>query len=76
MKKIWLVFNQNGRAPHFVHESFEAAKKEAKRLANIYPDNDFHVMESQGIARKIDVSFFTYPKNKNILDEIEDEIPF
>lgn len=32
-KKFWMLYAEGGRAPSFVHDSFESAEKEAKRLA-------------------------------------------
>ena len=72
--KIWVVYNPAGRAPSFTHSTYESAKAEAKRLARLNPDQNFHVMESVGIARKNDVSFYVHERPGQLLDE--DEIPF
>ena len=60
MEKFWLVWNPDGRAPTHKHYSFVDAKAEAKRLARNNPDQDFHVMEAVGTARKTDVSFYAH----------------
>lgn len=74
-EKIWVVYNPQGRAPSYMHTSYESAKTEAKRLARINPDQSFYVMESVGLARKNDVSFYAHeavePRNL-----AEDDIPF
>lgn len=51
-KKFWLVWNPTGSNPQYRHENFESAKQEAKRLAVIYPGNEFVVMESLGTVIK------------------------
>lgn len=77
-KKIWVVYNPNGRAPHYKHTSFESAKQEAKRLARQNPDQRFYVMESVAMALKRDVDFFIYSSNSagQPQADLEDEIPF
>lgn len=56
-KKVWCVFNPNGRAPFCSHDSLQSAKTEAKRLALNNPEIMFYVMESMGVAVKNEVSF-------------------
>lgn len=70
-RKIWLVFNPDGRSPTFVHQSYESARDEAKRLARNVPDQTFYVMESVGKARRQDVSWYAYGRSEN-----QDDIPF
>ena len=77
-KKIWVVYNPDGRAPHYTHQSFESAKQEAKRLARNNPDQRFFVMESVAMAIKRDVDFCVYSSNVagQPQADLEDEIPF
>lgn len=74
-KKIWVVFNPNGRAPTYTHQSYDSAKQEAKRLARMNPDQSFYVMESVGMARKHDVSFYACGTVDH-RELSEDDIPF
>lgn len=63
--KFWLVWTQDGHNPKYRHESYQAAQKEAERLAAINPRQHFYVVEAIGFAVKTDVRF-----------EKLDEIPF
>lgn len=77
--RIYCVLNPNGRAPHFVHETYELAKEEAKRLAKNNPDQKFYVMESVGLAIKREVAFYVHEQHVSHERSImvsEDEIPF
>ena len=49
--KFWMVWNPNGRTPTYKHPSEEAAKTEAERLARIYHNERFWVLESTGHMR-------------------------
>jgi len=47
MAPFYIVWNPEGpHAPKFRHESFEAARAEAERLALAHPGDEFFVMES------------------------------
>ncbi len=72
MKKIWCVFNPNGRAPSHVHDSKGSAINEAKRLAQINPGHKFYVMEGVGCAEKVDIAYHDFTR----ADFNEEELPF
>ena len=47
MKQIfWLVWNPQGRAPTFRHDSEQSAIDEASRLATSLPSNEFFVLQA------------------------------
>lgn len=75
-KKIWVVYNPNGRAPTHTHHSYDSAKQEARRLARLNHDQPFYVMESIGMARKADVSWYVHEEDRPQYNFNEDEIPF
>lgn len=72
---IYCVFNPQGRAPFFPHHTKSSAETEAKRLAKNNPGYRFYVMESIGVAEKIDVAYYATKKPDPAAD-LEDEIPF
>lgn len=41
---FWLVWNEDGAAPHFKHETPDAAEREAIRLATCNPGRSFVVL--------------------------------
>ena len=49
--KFWMVWNPNGGSPTVKHQSEDDAKTEAERLARIYPNKRFWVLESMGYMR-------------------------
>lgn len=72
MERFYIIWNpKSSLPPSFKHPSFMEAKTEAKRLARLYPDQEFHVMEHKGTAQKVDVQFFVSHK-----EEDNDLIPF
>jgi hypothetical protein len=50
---FWFVWNPDGRAPSFRHQTIESATQEAERLARLNPGNTFVVLESV-CARRVD----------------------
>lgn len=42
--QFWMVWNPEGRAPTYRHETGESARDEAKRLARIHPGQTFVVL--------------------------------
>lgn len=60
---FWLVWNENGHAPTFVHTSEGSAQKEASRLARLNPGQEFHVLESIGTALKRDVDWVPHGRH-------------
>lgn len=48
---FWMVWNPQGRAPTFKHQSAESASREAERLARLMPGTEFHVLMSVADVR-------------------------
>lgn len=46
MRKFWMVWNQNGRAPTHMHPSKQSAHQEAERLARVARGERFVVLEA------------------------------
>lgn len=46
MDKFWFVWNENGKAPTYKHDTLDSAKKEAERLALLHHTQKFIVLES------------------------------
>lgn len=47
---FWLVWNEKANAPTFKHATFESARAEAERLARVYQNCRFHVLQAMGHA--------------------------
>lgn len=63
---FWFVWNTNGRAPAFKHETAESAKTEAQRLARAHRGEEFIILQAVGGAVL-----------KDPVEEIKfDDIPF
>lgn len=45
-KAFWIVWAFESEAPTRMHASKEEALKEAERLAGMYPDKPFHVLQA------------------------------
>ena len=43
-KQFFMIWSPQGNMPRVQHQTFEAAKKEAERLANISPDRQFYIL--------------------------------
>jgi hypothetical protein len=43
-KAFYMVWRSCGFPPNFQHETLEAAREEAKRLATLHPGNEFFVL--------------------------------
>lgn len=65
--RFWMVWNPVGRQPTFKHPCQESARREAERLARLYPNERFWVLESQGFMRVCDPCQWT---------AAEDGLPF
>lgn len=48
VEKFWMVWNPNGRAPTYRHDSKESATREAERLARANPEQTFIVLKAVG----------------------------
>jgi len=57
MDTFWMVYGEGKQAPTMKHHHFEAAKKEATRLARANPGVEFVVLQSIATAKKTDVEF-------------------
>ncbi|MEM7213290.1 MAG: hypothetical protein AAF479_15625 [Pseudomonadota bacterium] len=65
--KFWMVWNPNGRAPTYCHPTRDSANREAERLAEENPGQQFIILKAVGgfevqrpPARPIDMAKFTY----------------
>ena len=70
--ELFFVWNSGPRGliPRFRHPSIESAKAEAERLAALYPNTEFHVLQSIGFCQKKEVEWTR-------IDGISDDgIPF
>lgn len=65
MKKIFLVYLENERAPLFVHVTYESAITEAKRLAKAHNKKAYVLM-----------SIATVKLNEFEIEYLGDELPF
>lgn len=72
MKKFWMVLNENTGYTRYRHETPEAARVEAERLAREIPGQKFFVLAAEGFALKRDVDWF--PSGSNGVTD--DGIPF
>jgi hypothetical protein len=52
--KFWLVWSEVGGSPRYKHETFDAAKEEARRLAASNAGTKFYVLGAEGFALKQD----------------------
>ena len=43
---FWFVWTKTGRVPHFTHKTYEAAVREATRLARKHPTKKFIVLQA------------------------------
>jgi hypothetical protein len=66
---FFMVWNPNGRAPTYKHESYKAAVTEAERLSRLCPGESFYVLQAVSITKKTDVETVK-------LVGPDDEIPF
>jgi hypothetical protein len=57
LKRFWMVYGVDQRAPAVQHSSEAVAIAEAQRLARNNPDVEFYVLESVARAVKADVVF-------------------
>ena len=54
---FFMVYGLGQGAPTVIHDSFEQASAEAKRLADRYPGLRFYVLATVGRAEKVSVEF-------------------
>lgn len=57
MQRFWIVWCITGGPPTRRHESFEAARAEAERLARSCAPSEFIVLVSVGSCQKVDVQW-------------------
>jgi hypothetical protein len=72
MNKFWMVLANNSNITTYRHDSFEAARTEAARLARMNPAVAFFVLGSEGFAIKRDVDW--HKTGDDVMDD--GEIPF
>jgi hypothetical protein len=68
---FWMVYGLWQGAPTFKHETPEAAKTEAERLARMCPGTTFYVLQTVARARKHDVEFHPI-----VYRGLVDDLPF
>jgi len=56
ISKFYIVWRENGSNPTHKHNTLKSAKDEAERLA-LSCNDEFHVMESIGTAKKLSVDW-------------------
>ena len=71
--QYWVVWNENGRQPVVKHESFQAARSEAKRLARNNPGEKFVVLAAAIAYVKDDVRELRFDDSCDYFDRA---IPF
>jgi len=54
MDTFWLIWNPRGRAPTVQHDTYDAAVREAKRLAQIAPGSKFYILQAKDVVQTID----------------------
>jgi hypothetical protein len=68
--KFWMLWNPQGRAPTFKHETLEDARKQAEKLARNNNGETFYVLEAISYVRKKDVDWTELSEN------LEEYLPF
>ena len=63
MNQFWMVWREESTAMHYRHGSEKSATEEAKRLAQLYPNQQFFVVKAIAYAEAV-------PVNYQILHEI------
>jgi hypothetical protein len=70
-QRFWLVCNPERitfRPPTFIHQDYDAAEREAKRLAAESPGQVFHVLGSIMYAEKVDVTTHEFGEDMRLQD--------
>lgn len=65
-KTFWLVWKLHGAVPTHQHSTFEFAKQEAERLANMFPDATFVVLESIASCKKNSVQWTQHKEHDGL----------
>ncbi len=52
-QELYVIWNPKGKNPHYKHTSLEDAEKEAERLANANPNQEFYVLKAVKKAKGI-----------------------
>lgn len=68
---FWMVLGSG--VPVFKHSSYDAAQREAARLARENPPQEFYVLQSVAVAVKTDVIVRRYD---GLTEHLDDGIPF
>lgn len=71
---MWLVWKKNGGMPTHVHQTEDAAKQEAERLARQFRNDEFIVFESVASVKIKDVEWTHIGHLRQL--ERDNEIPF
>lgn len=54
---FFMVYGYGQGAPNVIHDTFDQASAEAKRLADLHPGIRFYVLATVGAAEKVSVHF-------------------
>ena len=76
---FFVVWNPDARAPTMKHPTYNAAEKEARRLARSNPEQSFFVLAAIAEAKKIEVGLTKFVINPDVHApdcECDDRIPF
>lgn len=70
MKGFWMVWNEQGSAPSYKHDTEESAKDEAERLARANPRHRFVVLRAIGAVIKTELTWWRFDS------AADDDLPF
>lgn len=71
---FWMIYGMGQSVPTMKHDTFEAARTEAERLARFNPNIEFFVLQSIACAKKVDVEFRRIHSMSGPVND--DELPF
>ncbi len=74
--EFWLVWNPEGRNPHYRHPTAKAAADEAERLAGMNPTKSFYVLHAIELRRTADAPVEATTLQPRPPDPFDDECPF
>ena len=75
MNTYWMVHGPDG-PPHVKHSTFEDARREAHRLADLNPGKTFYALQAVRAYRKVAVEEFELGAQGEATSLMDDGIPF
>ncbi len=63
---MYLVWKRHGGNPTHIHESIESAKAEAERLARLFKNDEFFVLEAVASVKIKDVEWKNLKENQQM----------